>query len=58
MSAPDSGKAWDLRCPVREKLIGFLQQTYPDSLPRTRVALEAAASPTRAPGAAAAEGVR
>lgn len=36
MSAPDSGKAWDLRCYVREKLIGFLQTRYPESLPRTR----------------------
>jgi small-conductance mechanosensitive channel len=39
MSAPDSGRAWDLRCHVREKLIGFLQQRYPQSLPRSRVAL-------------------
>jgi hypothetical protein len=36
MSAPDSGKAWDLRCYVREKLIGFLQQKYPHSLPKVR----------------------
>jgi hypothetical protein len=36
MSAADSGKAWDLRCLVREKLIDFLQRTYPECLPRTR----------------------
>ncbi|HUO24023.1 MAG TPA: mechanosensitive ion channel family protein [Candidatus Aquilonibacter sp.] len=36
MSASDSSKAWDLRCYVREKLIQFLQQKYPQSLPRTR----------------------
>jgi len=36
MSAPDSGKAWDLRCYVREQLIGYLQRRYPGSLPRTR----------------------
>ena len=36
MSAPDSGKAWDLRCHVREKLIGYLQQKYPHSLPKVR----------------------
>ncbi len=40
MSAPDSGKAWDLRCHVREKLIDFLQQKYPQSLPRTRAEIE------------------
>ena len=36
MSASDSSIAWDLRCYVREKLIAFLQQRYPESLPRTR----------------------
>jgi small-conductance mechanosensitive channel len=38
-SAPDSGTAWDLRCYVREKLIGFLQEKYPQSLPRVRAEL-------------------
>jgi small-conductance mechanosensitive channel len=36
MSAGDSGKAWDLRCYVREQLIGFLQERHPQSLPRVR----------------------
>jgi small-conductance mechanosensitive channel len=36
MSAPHSSAAWDLRCYVREKLIAFLQERYPQSLPRTR----------------------
>jgi small-conductance mechanosensitive channel len=36
MDASDSGKAWNLRCYVREKLIGFLQQRYPQCLPRVR----------------------
>jgi small-conductance mechanosensitive channel len=36
MDAPNASKAWDLRCYVREKLIQFLQQRYPDSLPRFR----------------------
>ncbi len=35
-SASDSSKAWDLRCYVREKLIQFLQERYPESLPRIR----------------------
>jgi small-conductance mechanosensitive channel len=34
--ARDSGNAWDLRCYVREKLIAFLQQRYPQCLPRYR----------------------
>jgi len=37
MSAADSPTAWDLRVHVREKLITFLQENYPDSLPRTRI---------------------
>ena len=40
MSAGDSSAAWDLRVYVREKLITFLQENYPDSLPRTRIELE------------------
>ncbi len=40
MSASDSSKAWDLRCFVRERLIAFLQERYPQSLPRTRVELD------------------
>ncbi len=35
-SATDSSKAWDLRCLIRENLIRFLQQNYPESLPKTR----------------------
>jgi small-conductance mechanosensitive channel len=62
MSAPDSPTAWDLRCHVREKLIGFLQETYPHCLPRTRADIGATApwpSPTaeegtRTPGAGSA----
>lgn len=36
VSASDSGKAFDLRCDVREKLIAFLLKEYPHSLPRRR----------------------
>ncbi|MDD3375765.1 MAG: mechanosensitive ion channel [Candidatus Omnitrophica bacterium] len=39
MSAADASKAWDLRCAVREKLVTFLQKSFPDSLPKTRVEL-------------------
>ncbi len=36
MSAADSGKAWDLRCFIRERLIDFIRREYPQSLPRFR----------------------
>jgi small-conductance mechanosensitive channel len=36
MSARDGPTVWDLRCHVRERLIEFLQKTYPESLPRLR----------------------
>ena len=39
MSAPNSPTAWDLRVLVREKLIQFLKEHYPQHLPRTRVEL-------------------
>ena len=35
-SASDSTRAWDLRCEIREKLIAFIRDTYPESLPRVR----------------------
>lgn len=41
-SARNAGHAFDLRCDMREKLVTFLQETYPQALPRDRldVALE------------------
>ncbi len=39
-SAKNSGSAFDLRCMLREKMIAFLQQNYPGSLPRTRMELD------------------
>lgn len=38
VSSTDSGRAFDLRCYVREQLIAFIQTNYPDSLPKTRMA--------------------
>jgi small-conductance mechanosensitive channel len=35
-SAADSSQAWDLRCLVREQLIKFQQEKYPNSLPKAR----------------------
>jgi small-conductance mechanosensitive channel len=40
MSAPESSTAWDLRCYVREKLVEFLQERYPQCLPRARAEVE------------------
>lgn len=40
VSASDSPSAWNLRVNVREKLIEFLQNNYPESLPRTRVSMD------------------
>lgn len=45
VSATDAGKAWDLRCLVREKLIAFLKEHYPGSLPRVRAVLETEGQP-------------
>jgi small-conductance mechanosensitive channel len=36
VSSTDPGKAFDLRCDVREGLIEFLRNYYPESLPRVR----------------------
>lgn len=37
MSASDSTSLWDLRCEVREKLVGLLQKRYPDALSQIRI---------------------
>jgi small-conductance mechanosensitive channel len=39
-SAANASAAWDLRCEVREKLVVFVQQNFPESLPRMRASLE------------------
>jgi small-conductance mechanosensitive channel len=37
LSAPNADEAWELRCHVREWLIGWLQEHHPEALPRLRV---------------------
>lgn len=37
VSAKDSPTAWDLRVAIREKLIAFIQENYPQCLPKTRI---------------------
>jgi small-conductance mechanosensitive channel len=36
ISSADSGKAWDLRCLIREELMLLMQRDYADFLPRVR----------------------
>ncbi|AJE48285.1 mechanosensitive ion channel family protein [Celeribacter indicus] len=40
MSARTSPRLWELRCEVREKLLTWLQRSYPTALPRTRASFE------------------
>ena len=47
VDARDSDDAWNLKCLIREKLIQFLQEKYPGSLPRFRG--ELAAGPNGSP---------
>lgn len=37
MSAKNSSQAFDLRCYVRENMIAFIRENYPESLPKTRL---------------------
>lgn len=39
VSTRNSGEGWELRCYVREKMVEFIRKNYPDSLPKTRVAV-------------------
>jgi hypothetical protein len=43
MSSADAPSNWDLRCDVRERLLAFLAEHYPDQLPRIRAEVPAAA---------------
>ena len=40
MSARDASIAWDLRVYIRENLIKYIQQNYPQYLPQTRISLK------------------
>jgi small-conductance mechanosensitive channel len=44
MSAATGGELFELRCEVREKLLVFLRENYPDCLPRIRAELREAAA--------------
>ncbi len=56
VSAATSPAAWDLRCMVRERMIEFLKEQYPESLPRIRaefLASDQYAGPGSTPAVAA-----
>lgn len=40
VGARNSGDAFDLRCLLREQVVGWLLENYPESLPRTRAELQ------------------
>jgi small-conductance mechanosensitive channel len=40
VSAANASRAWELRCAVREALIGFLRENYPEFLPRLRAEID------------------
>jgi small-conductance mechanosensitive channel len=47
VSAYSSGRAFDLRCDVREKLMTRIQETYPNGLPKKRVLWEGENKPAQ-----------
>jgi small-conductance mechanosensitive channel len=53
VSAADSGTTWDLRCRVREGLLCWIQERFPEFLPRTRVDYAADADGAANPAAVA-----
>lgn len=38
-SASNAGRAFDLRCEIREKLLAYLQREQPEAMPRTRASI-------------------
>ncbi|HKK48376.1 MAG TPA: mechanosensitive ion channel family protein [Alkalispirochaeta sp.] len=40
VSASSSPRAWDLRCEIREGLVTWIKEHYPDSLPRERMRIK------------------
>ena len=51
VSARNAPETWDLRCEVREKLVGFLQREHPEALPTARVRYTADGRDAAAPPA-------
>ena len=51
VSGVDGPTVFDLRCEVREALVGFLQRRHPEALPRVRVEGGRQAAPNRSAAA-------
>ena len=45
VSAQDAPAVFDLRCHMREQLLAFLRDEYPQSLPQTRVQVTSPPAP-------------
>lgn len=50
VTASDSGKAWDMRCTIREQLIAFLQSRHARNLPKVRLEMDGPSPWPGAPG--------
>lgn len=50
VSARDSGQAFDLRCLIRESMIGFIAKRHPEGLPRLRAEFDADSKSDREAG--------
>ena len=42
VSARNAPQTWDLRCFVRERMLGFIQDHCPEALPQTRLLMDTA----------------
>jgi hypothetical protein len=49
-SAADASQLWELRCEIREKLVAYLREEYPEALPVVRAQLHDDRSPTAPEG--------
>ena len=49
LSARNASEQFDLRCIVREEMIAFIQQNYPEAFPRTRFSNASEGGPPAAP---------
>lgn len=58
VSAEDAGSTFDLRCDVREHMIGYIQRNFPEGLPQTRVIMSRAEEVNREPKAEKPSGER
>lgn len=45
MSARNSSDAWELRCLVREQMVGYIRENFPGGLPRVRMEMDQGATP-------------